>query len=116
MVWLLRFGLVAALWAVARRPTNKLMASRLEKLAWPDRLRLIWNLSQDDRLPIWSRAVLIGPAAYLLSPIDLLPDFIPFLGRLDDSVVFSAGMDLATLLIPRQIIEQHLDQIAPLRP
>ncbi len=51
------------------------------------------------------------PAAYLVSPIDLLPDLIPFLGRLDDALVCGAAVDLLIRFAPRRVIEEHLEAL-----
>jgi uncharacterized membrane protein YkvA (DUF1232 family) len=115
MPLLLRIAAVSALWLFSKRPkatTSSFARATLDSLAWPDKLRLVWALTRDKRVPTLARAVLLAPAAYLLSPIDLLPDFVPFLGRLDDALVFSVAMDLAAHLIPAQIFEQHLTDVS----
>ena len=58
---------------------------------------------EDPRTP--RAAKLLGAAfmAYLLSPIDLIPDFIPVIGQLDDIVLVPAGFYLVWKLIPRQV-------------
>jgi uncharacterized membrane protein YkvA (DUF1232 family) len=53
----------------------------------PDVLRLLRSLVGDDGVPIDVRVVLVGLVAWILSPIDLIPEFIPVLGPLDDVVV-----------------------------
>ena len=50
----------------------------------PDILRLLWDLVRDPRVPWWSKAATLGVVGYLVSPIDVLPDFLPGLGQLDD--------------------------------
>jgi uncharacterized membrane protein YkvA (DUF1232 family) len=103
-----RIGIVVALFLVSRLRQNERTEANIASLSWSDKLALVWNLTHDKRIPLWARIPLLAPAAYLLSPIDLLPDFIPFLGKLDDSLVFSMGMSLATILIPNDIIEEHV--------
>ena len=58
---------------------------------------------QDPRTP--RSAKLLGAAfmAYLLSPIDLIPDFIPVVGQLDDIVIVPAGFYLVWRMIPREV-------------
>ena len=46
-------------------------------------------------------------AAYALSPIDLIPDFIPILGQVDDLLIVPAGIFLAVKLIPPEIMSEH---------
>ena len=53
----------------------------------PDCVGLIKRLLADPRVPRWHKALLLLLAAYLLSPIDLVPDFIPVAGQLDDVIV-----------------------------
>jgi uncharacterized membrane protein YkvA (DUF1232 family) len=48
-------------------------------------------------------------AAYALSPIDLIPDFIPVLGYLDDLIIVPAGIALVIRLIPPEIMAKHRD-------
>lgn len=49
----------------------------------------------------------IGVAAYALSPIDLIPDFIPVLGYLDDIIIVPLGILLVVRLIPPEIMAEH---------
>jgi uncharacterized membrane protein YkvA (DUF1232 family) len=53
----------------------------------PDVLRLVRDLIADRRTPLGPRLALVGLLAWLISPIDLIPEFIPVLGPLDDAVV-----------------------------
>lgn len=57
-------------------------------------------LSQDPHVPKISKWLLVAAIAYLLSPIDIIPDFIPILGQLDDLVLVPAMVWLAVFLIP----------------
>ncbi len=76
-------GLVALLWIVRPRDV------RLRELVAlvPDLLRLVRDLIRDPSVPIRVRMTLVGLLAWLISPIDLIPEFIPVLGPLDDVVV-----------------------------
>lgn len=62
---------------------------------------------RDPRVPWFAKALLGAVALYAVSPIDLIPDFIPLLGLLDDLVIISLGMALAVKLIPRDIMDVH---------
>ena len=53
----------------------------------PELGRLFLALSRDARVPLWRRAQLLLLGAYLASPIDLIPDFIPVIGHLDDAAI-----------------------------
>lgn len=72
----------------------------------------------------WASRILLGAAiAYALSPIDIIPDFIPVIGFLDDLLILPALIWLAVRLIPRHVIEEcrnqvkeeHQGRAAPLR-
>jgi uncharacterized membrane protein YkvA (DUF1232 family) len=70
--------------------------------------RLIVELAVDGRVP-WSRKALLGfAAAYVLSPIDLIPDFIPFFSRLDDVVVTIIALDLFLEGVPRELMIEKM--------
>ena len=58
----------------------------------PDVLRLLRSLIGDGSVPLDVRVVLVGLVAWILSPIDLIPEFIPVLGPLDDVVVAVVAM------------------------
>ena len=61
---------------------------------------------KDPRTPWYARAVAAIVVAYALSPIDLIPDFIPVLGYLDDLILVPLGIVLAIRLIPREVLEE----------
>jgi uncharacterized membrane protein YkvA (DUF1232 family) len=60
----------------------------------PDSLVLFKRLLADDRVPWSSKLVLFAVVGYLAFPFDLIPDFIPVLGQLDDAVVIALGLRL----------------------
>lgn len=60
----------------------------------------LWLAARDPRTPLAARLLALLVAAYALSPIDLIPDFIPVLGWLDDLVLVPAGVWLVRRLIP----------------
>ena len=67
----------------------------------------LYFAARDPRVP-WYAKLLAGLiAAYALSPIDLIPDFIPVLGYLDDLIVVPLGITLAVRLIPAPIMDEH---------
>jgi uncharacterized membrane protein YkvA (DUF1232 family) len=63
--------------------------------------------ARDPRVPWYAKAVAITVAAYALSPIDLIPDFIPVLGYLDDLILVPIGILLAVRLIPADVLAEH---------
>jgi uncharacterized membrane protein YkvA (DUF1232 family) len=67
----------------------------------------LWLAARDPRVP-WYAKVLAGfVAAYALSPIDLIPDFVPVLGYADDLLIVPLGIFLAIWLIPPDLLEEH---------
>jgi len=63
--------------------------------------------SRDPRVPWQAKALAICVAAYALSPIDLIPDFIPVLGYLDDLIIVPLGVLLVVRMIPPEIMAEH---------
>ena len=64
----------------------------------------LWIAARDPRVPWHVKALCAAIAAYALSPIDLIPDFIPVLGYLDDVVLLPLGILLAVRLIPANLM------------
>lgn len=69
----------------------------LEKLkAWARGIKrdviALWLAARDARVPWYAKAVAAAVAAYALSPIDLIPDFVPVLGYLDDLIIVPIGI------------------------
>ncbi len=60
----------------------------------------LWRLAKDPRTPWAARALTVFVLAYALSPIDLIPDFIPVLGQLDDLVLIPLGITVIVRWVP----------------
>jgi uncharacterized membrane protein YkvA (DUF1232 family) len=67
----------------------------------------LYLAARDPRTPWYVKAFALGIAAYALSPIDLIPDFIPVLGYLDDIVLLPLAIVLAVRLVPPDIMAEH---------
>src|SRR5580765_8435999 len=65
----------------------------------------LWLAARDPRVPWYAKAVAGAVAAYALSPLDLIPDFIPVLGYLDDLIVVPLGITLVLKLIPDEVMK-----------
>ena len=65
----------------------------------------LYLASKDRRVPWYAKAFVILIVAYALSPIDLIPDFIPVLGYLDDLILIPAGIWLALKMIPKDVLD-----------
>ena len=61
---------------------------------------------RDPRVPWYAKVVLDSVIGYAISPIDLIPDFIPVLGYLDDLVIVPAGVWLAVKMIPPSVMRE----------
>ena len=67
----------------------------------------ILGAARDPRTPGYAKVLALAVAAYALSPIDLIPDFNPVLGLLDDLIIVPLGIALVLRLIPTEVIEEH---------
>ena len=67
----------------------------------------IYLAGRDPRVPWYAKALAVCVAGYALSPIDLIPDFVPVLGYLDDVVIVPLGVLLVVRLIPLDIMAEH---------
>jgi uncharacterized membrane protein YkvA (DUF1232 family) len=72
-----------------------------------DQIRLTWRLMRDSRVPLWAKIIPVASILYVLSPIDLIPDFIIGLGQLDDLTILIGGMRLFESLTPGYIVDEH---------
>lgn len=63
--------------------------------------------ARDPRVPWYAKALALVVAGYALSPVDLVPDFIPVLGYLDDVILVPAGILLVRRLIPADLLAEH---------
>ena len=67
----------------------------------------VYLAARDPRVPWYVKALAIALAAYALSPIDLIPDFIPVLGLVDDVILIPIGVWLFEKMIPRDQFAEH---------
>ena len=67
----------------------------------------VYLASRDPRVPWYAKALGVCIAAYALSPIDLIPDFIPVLGYLDDAILLPLGILLVVRMIPPDVMAEH---------
>jgi uncharacterized membrane protein YkvA (DUF1232 family) len=78
-------------------------------------IHAIYLCSRDPRVPWHAKALAILVAAYALSPIDLIPDFVPVLGYLDDMILVPVGIWLVVRLIPAHVMAEHRELAAAAR-
>lgn len=64
----------------------------------------------DPRIPWYAKAIIVLTVLYALSPIDLIPDFIPYIGYLDDLIIIPVGIALAIYLMPKDVWEEYRER------
>lgn len=86
------------------------MTALASLMAWARRLKrdvvALWIAARHPRVAWHAKALAAFVAAYALSPIDLIPDFIPVLGYLDDLIIVPAGIWLVVRLIPAPLMAE----------
>jgi uncharacterized membrane protein YkvA (DUF1232 family) len=75
----------------------------------------LYLVAGDRRMPWYAKALALVVAGYALSPIDLVPDFIPVLGYLDDAILVPLGVLLVIRLIPPELMAEHRERAAAAR-
>jgi uncharacterized membrane protein YkvA (DUF1232 family) len=81
----------------------------LKKLkSWAKNLKrqifILYYACKDDRVPWYAKVFIACVVAYAFSPIDLIPDFIPILGYLDEIILLPIGIMLALKMIPKDVL------------
>jgi uncharacterized membrane protein YkvA (DUF1232 family) len=67
----------------------------------------VYLAAHDPRVPWYAKALAIAVAGYALSPVDLIPDFIPVLGYIDDLIIVPLGIALVVSLIPNEVMAEY---------
>ena len=70
--------------------------------------RLAWRLFFDERVPLWAKLIPPAALAYVLFPIDIIPDVMLGLGQLDDIAVLLIGVKLFVEVAPQDVVREHL--------
>lgn len=101
-------GLIAVLY-LFRLMTGGRLGARIK--AWARDLRCdihaVYLAARDPRVPWYAKAVALLIAAYAVTPVDLIPDFLPVIGHFDDMVLIPLGVLAASRLVPSEIMEEH---------
>ena len=99
---LVYLGAVLALVVAGRRTDARALAGFV-----PDCMVLCRRLLADSRVPRRHKALLAGLVGYLASPLDLIPDFIPVIGHLDDALIAVVTLRTIRRGVARSIVRQH---------
>ena len=85
---------------------------RMAQLVWklPTYARLIWGLARDSRTPLHLKLLLGAGIAYLVTPIDLIPDALPIIGQADDLTVLLLVLDLFIANAPEDVRREHMER------
>jgi uncharacterized membrane protein YkvA (DUF1232 family) len=85
---------------------------RVARLIWklPTYARVVWGIVRDPRTPIPLKGLLVAALAYVVSPVDLVPDAIPILGQADDLTVLLLVLDLFIQNAPAQVRAEHMER------
>ncbi len=83
----------------------------MKPLSWPQRVSLVAAVARDPRLTWRVRLAPLLAAAYVASPLDLIPDFVPFFGELDDIAVIGLVLRFMQRSLPPGLLEEHLRRV-----
>jgi uncharacterized membrane protein YkvA (DUF1232 family) len=93
------------------RSGERALAKRIGKLSFRKKLALGGALFRDPRVPLWSRGLAVALAVYLALPLDIIPDFIPVIGFLDDLLIVLVAAGLLIRSIPDHVLNEHLARL-----
>ncbi|MSQ36214.1 MAG: DUF1232 domain-containing protein [Dehalococcoidia bacterium] len=85
---------------VSERWRQRIQSARNEVYA-------LYRACRDERVPWYAKVVAGAVVAYAVSPVDLIPDFIPVLGYLDDALIVPLGVLLVRRMVPRDVLDEH---------
>jgi uncharacterized membrane protein YkvA (DUF1232 family) len=88
-----------------RTGARRTVTSAIREL--PHYLRLLWGMARDPRVAIVDKLLVLGAAAYIISPIDIIPDFIPFLGQVDDLYLLILACQRMLSRAGRAVLADH---------
>ena len=105
---LVSVGAILASWALLVLLARRLPAGLLKDLAGilPACATTMWRLRRDSRVPRRAKVALVFAGLWVLAPIDLIPEFLPVIGPLDDVVVVAIALRYAARRVPRAVLEE----------
>lgn len=89
-------------------PPGRLRRLTREALRFlPNLLKLAYRLARDPRVPQADKIVLAATVAYVITPLDVLPDFIPFFGQIDDGYLIAVALLRLLNRTPGEVLTEH---------
>ena len=73
----------------------------------PHYLRLLWGLARDHRVAMVDKLLVVAAAVYIVSPIDVIPDFVPFLGQVDDLYILVLALQRMVSRAGNAVLQDH---------
>ena len=80
-------------------------------LRLPRLVKLLWGLFKDGRVPPYLKVLALGALSYLAAPLDIVPDFIPASGYLDDLIVIFLVAQRFIATCPLGVVQEHLEKV-----
>lgn len=107
--------MAGAVWLLIRRTDDETrsLVKRAAKLPIERKFRLAARLARDGRIPVLARLIPPALVLYLAMPIDIVPDFIPVLGYLDDVLVVLVAAGLLLKFAGRSVLEEQVALLEP---
>src|SRR6476661_987694 len=85
--------------------------ARLRRLTLRRKVRLAWRLRRDPRVSRLAKLPLIVVLAYIVTPINIIPRWLPIVRRLDNFIIAFVGLWIFVKLIPHELLDEHLSKI-----
>ena len=107
----LGLGLLVASWVVLVLLASRLPPGTLREVAafLPNCGRMVWRLRRHPDVPRRAKVALLIAGLWVVSPIDLVPEFLPVIGPLDDAVVVALALRYAARQVPREVLADAWD-------
>lgn len=77
----------------------------------PSFVKLFFSLLLDGRVSLWAKALFVSAAVYAVTPLDFIPDFLPFVGEMDDLAILLTGCRMFLQLCPIHVVDEHVARI-----
>lgn len=90
---------------------SKELVRRIVRLGLRAKFRLAYALVRESRIPLVARAIPVLLIIYLALPIDVIPDFIPVIGHVDDLLILGIGVAALLRLTSRDVLEEHVSRL-----